>query len=565
MNYPTFLKEVDKTAKLCDIENLRAFVHEMARTLSEEKRERFLSVLAGFSDPEMKNETKPGRRDDNLQEDVEEAMENLEEIRNEERYIRCDYNEEWDDWNGDEEDQFDFSDPEDVLEDIDEAVALLSKCIDRAEYEKGAELAEKLSSLNAPVSGDYDYSSIDIRDMILFNLIDVDMETLLKESLYLVCMGKKDEERAEAMVRIMENLKNYCITLEDILETGDDEIDVNSILPSWIEALSRREGKAVDKLLEEALGMLEKPEDILLTASRYAQSHPVLYLAILRNGLGKKSAHDMVEIGMRALKEVPVESGERSEIALRTAGYALKKGDDDIVETCWLEAFRSTPDVVNFLRLRLLSKRFDENREEIRKAYMSHKYSFLYFDKPPRPMVMFFDSRFEEMIERYMNTDSGLGWSSTFMKEGIALLLLLLSAGADGKGIKAMESIAFNASAFKGNEYTLGTGLKRHGTDMEMFLKCFKEWKANITLDDSVCELWISKIEQWLLLRTEGIMGADRRNYYGECASFIAALGEVEESRGRKSWKQVLMEGYRTMYSRRRAFISELVSYGMRK
>ena len=58
-------------------------------------------------------------------------------------------------------------------------------------------------------------------------------------------------------------------------------------------------------------------------------------------------------------------------------------------------------------------------------------------------------------------------------------------------------------------------------------------------------------------------MAGSYRNYYGECAAFIAALGEVEESLGLISGKNVMMLAYRQQYNRRTAFHSELRSYGM--
>lgn len=68
-----------------------------------------------------------------------------------------------------------------------------------------------------------------------------------------------------------------------------------------------------------------------------------------------------------------------------------------------------------------------------------------------------------------------------------------------------------------------------------------------------------------ITMRVKGIMESNRRNYYGECAAFIAALGEVKESRGEWNVKANLMEYYKTMYSRRRAFHEELRKFGMRK
>ena len=36
-------------------------------------------------------------------------------------------------------------------------------------------------------------------------------------------------------------------------------------------------------------------------------------------------------------------------------------------------------------------------------------------------------------------------------------------------------------------------------------------------------------------------MEASRRNYYGECAAYIAAIGEVKELSGEKGGKQIFI------------------------
>ena len=51
-------------------------------------------------------------------------------------------------------------------------------------------------------------------------------------------------------------------------------------------------------------------------------------------------------------------------------------------------------------------------------------------------------------------------------------------------------------------------------------------------------------------------MDANKRNYYGECAMYIAALGEVMNA------KQDYMSKFAAQYSRRRAFKDELKSFG---
>lgn len=49
---------------------------------------------------------------------------------------------------------------------------------------------------------------------------------------------------------------------------------------------------------------------------------------------------------------------------------------------------------------------------------------------------------------------------------------------------------------------------------------------------------------------------------YGECASYIAAIGEIREYLGERGGKQMLMSRYAAEYSRRSAFRTELQNYG---
>ncbi len=49
-----------------------------------------------------------------------------------------------------------------------------------------------------------------------------------------------------------------------------------------------------------------------------------------------------------------------------------------------------------------------------------------------------------------------------------------------------------------------------------------------------------------------------------ECAAFVAAFGEVKESRGERNGKDNIFEAYRTEYSRRSAFHNEMRAFGMK-
>jgi hypothetical protein len=83
-------------------------------------------------------------------------------------------------------------------------------------------------------------------------------------------------------------------------------------------------------------------------------------------------------------------------------------------------------------------------------------------------------------------------------------------------------------------------------------------------LSETEQDSYLKWVEQLVRKRVDGIMEGNYRKYYHECAGYIAALGEVMESRGILKGKQRLMLGYKQDYSRRRAFHEALRNFGMR-
>ncbi len=563
MNYPTFLKEVDAAVSRGSKEQLSAFIHEIARTLPEGGRRGFLDTLGSYlsAQAEAKKERK-----ENLDAEIKAAVEELDEIISGERMLGSEYNEMWDDWDDDAEDEIIFHDPEEILPDIKHALSLMYKALDREEYRAGAVLAEKLSELRVEVGGDYYGDPLSIADLIYYNLVSGDIDTIVRNALYLEYMGNEEAERAGAMVRIMCSFRHYSITLESLLETARDEMDVSSLLPSWIEALAERNAEDVDKLLEEAVSMLGDSASVLDYASRYASSHPVIYRNILKNGKEKDFPMPLLDIGLKAIDEIPVDGKIRDEVCLLTASLAVREGKKEIMEKCWFEAFRSKPGVVNYLRLRLLSSSWKSVSEKVERIYREHCRSSSFFsEKEPLAAMLFFDMHFDEVVEKFMNPKEGLGWSYTFMKPGIAFFLMLLSDGARGKGMEDMLSLARTASSFSAAAFTAGTDEKKGADDKVLFSECFGMWKRDVHLDEETASKILDRLEKWIDLRISAIMDANKRKYYDECASFIAALGEVVESRGTAGGKEMIMQGYREKYNRRHSFHDSLRRYGMRR
>ncbi len=351
-----------------DKDKLGAFVHEMARTSPEEEREQFLLLLNNYC---TSSRGEPSKNDDSVATEIDKVLKKLEKIQGSERCLKSEYNEMWDDWDGDWDDEYCFFDPNDVLEDVKGAVFLLHKALDHEEYKKGAELA---------------------------------------------LLGNDKEQQAEAVLKIMDNFDDYSITLENILEMAKEEIDVKAFLPFWIIALASRPASSTDDLLKEAVNMLDNDSLALDVASKYASTHPILYVEILRRGLDLATAPQMLEIGLMGMKEVPEELETRSEICLLAAEYAIRAETPMVAEICWLEAFKSKPNVINYLRVRNFAKDWEKYNQVMRSSYVSYYKSQDSLHREYLPALMFFDTRFGEVIDKFMNPKDGIGWSFTFMK-----------------------------------------------------------------------------------------------------------------------------------------------------
>lgn len=592
MNLPQFLKEVDRLTDALSHDDLAIFIHEIARILPESQRDSFVDMLrpAGShsdSDTDMAGRQRTEKRNESADtaKMLEEIREKLIEINEGERCLDSEYNEEWDDWYNSDVPEVLFSDPDGVLTDVNRAMELIHRCVDTEAYREGYELAGMLSMLEITAEGDYDGSVLNMSDLSSNELLHHDFKQFLRECLYLTYMGNSLDDRADELFCMMANFGYYDIRLEDILQTGNEELpEFDQFLSLWISYLGHKKGTSAERFLKEAQSMLQDEDVLLDNARKFADTHPSLYEQFLRMKMDSGEDEKMFAIGMEAIDKIPESCRVRSKVALLSGTYACRLKEDHMAEKCWLEAFRSDSSVINYLRLRFLVKDWSGYADEVRTIYeqvykdSKGKNRDMFYDRGSQSenlvrkndycIMMFFDGQFDRVLKAGMNVKNALGWSTTFMKQGLSLSLLLLYQGElDGnlpRGLRDMLERAISACEFDAVKYYEGTDNPLSDNTREVFRKLFNQWKSSVQIPDKVRDAWLDRIDRWIALRVVGIMENNRRNYYGECASFIAALGEVQESAGDIHAKSRIMEHYRSEYSRRRAFHQELRNYGMR-
>ena len=579
MNLKKFLKYIDDTVSEMSGEQITSFVHEIARTLPERQRNYFIETLKSFKSDGNAAGDNPGCSIDTLQllrGEIAQVTEFLDAVNQGDFKLGSEIDYQYsNDWNWDNDEyEFIFSDPENILPKINKAIELLHRCIDLEAYKDGTELAGILFRLTVGVEGDYeDYEGTPLQIEDLFNeeLLDGTYDNFVQDALYLIYNGNKLTDRPSCLYNFIQNLQYVDVKLEYIMQLGDGDLpEFDEFLPLWIEYLGIQDGPVADNLLAEALSM--GSEDQYLEAARnFSDTHPELYKNILRNGMSEKDDTGMMQIGLEALVKIRKMSVLRGEIALLTADYANKLKDTEASERCWLEAFRSDPSVENYLRIRFLSRDYDRDAARVKTIYEE-----FYKKKDPDGSIssdlrykkycaiLFFEKRFEETMRFGLCVQNSLGWTYTFMKEGLALFFILLFREKYiPSGIYAMYSNVLSWMNFSVEKFLNGTVFANDSEPEKKFWQLFEFWKSGVDFSAEDYDLWMSICENQLSRRVTGIMQASRTKYYDECAAFIAAYGEVLESNGAEHEKALIMEKYRAEYSRRRNFVAALRSYGM--
>lgn len=568
MNLPLFLKKVDSLTKDMSDEELGIFVHETARLLPEEKRGSFLERLraaasvtesdGGYAGLDTAGKNK-------LIDEIHHIEDLLSSIDEGELCLTSEINEEYDDWYNSDAEEFLFEDHEGVLGTIDTAMDLIHRCVDMELYEEGYTLAELLATISVQDEGEYDVcigQLLDVHELYIHNLLTCDFDRLCRDSLYLAYKGNQMEDRADDIYRMMSNLNCRHLSLEDMLQNGQEELEhFEEFLDTWIEYLVSLQGREEKRLIQEAQSLMNDEEKEVENAKKYAGQYPSLYEQYLTKHQSADDAQRFFEIGQKAMAEVPVDCRERSQIALLTAGHALRLQKTDEAEMCWVEAFRSEKRPVHFLRI------FIESRDYARyeKAVQEICTSMNKRDNADYYTILFLNGRFREVLEDGMNAREALGWSYTFMKKGLRLFLLYLYRGDElPAGLRRMRDGAAGDMTFSEENYCQGLECRQERKDSDLFWKCFCEWKARTVMPEDEQQKVMERLESLIEMRVDGIMGANRRKYYGECAAFIAACGEVKESWGERMGKQSFMDSHRQRYPRRSAFKQELQDLGYR-
>jgi len=591
MNLREFTEAVDQTAGEMEKNELKCFIHNITRKIPEGKRTEFLKLLdnirkdGNVSDGE--NRLQAAARKANEQE-IEQEMSRLrsmfQRIEDEELCIYADGYEEYSQGYWEDNWVWEYEDPKDICRAYAEGSMLVQRCVNDGFYTDAIKIFDSMMSTEALVQNDWDMFSMGLEELVEEGLLTVDLEKLALYVLYAAYQAEKPEMRAQKLFDYFSVSFFQNISMEQMLSLGGEELTgLSDFWHSWIMLLIGKTGDVAGRLLKEAI-IYEKGEDGILETARAAyQSHPSLYLEAIEHFRGTDNSSRQLEAGIEALEKIEKKYKIRGEIALKTAEAAIRLGNTDCVEKCWLEAFRSNSTPVNYLRLVaesedfaiqqkaaeqiIRSARIGCNTESVSQELQGNSVSEI-----DKEILKFLIGDFDGSMERCAEVDQALGWSGKYIKCGLPLFLLLLFKRENlGQGCTKMAEIALGFMNFNAESYFEGTKCKAKSSenstrllnDRELFWECFNRWKCRYHLTDEQEKVYLSKLERLIDRRVKAILDGKFRNHYESVAALAAALGEVKESRGETGVKEKSLQEYRQIYTRWTSFHAELRKYGM--
>lgn len=204
-------------------------------------------------------------------------------------YLIGSWEEEYQDWYGDDNGDYSFQDPDHLLDTIDEACRLAHQCVDAELYKESYDLTQTLLALEVKADGDYaDYTGglMDWGELLSYDLVSVNQKQFTLDALYAAYQALPTEARPQELFQIFHNTSERELTLEHLLQNGEEELpEWNKFLPLWIEYLGGQSSNLAAKLLQEALSMQEDTDQTIKIAQKFAKRYPEIYKELLQNGL----------------------------------------------------------------------------------------------------------------------------------------------------------------------------------------------------------------------------------------------------------------------------------------
>jgi hypothetical protein len=591
MNYNTFTQKVDALMEQMTKEELIDCFHNVARKTPENNRVNFLAMIQDYSNKGEKTDSnkrynlKNLMNDNEVKEKLAKIKETFRKLEEEELCLSVHGYEDYSSGYWSDNWIYEYEDHEGIGNFLDDTTIFARDCINDFRYKEAVEIFDLIMNcvVWAVDEDGGDNFELELEELINENIFNVNLQALALDVLYSNYQMKNGEQRLNDFYQFFSYGYFRDISIEDIFSRGREELkDVEKFGEDWITFLMEKEGDIASRLLKEAVSYHRGIDGLVENARTAYKKHPSMYLEVLLEFEKNHEYQRMQEVGIEALDKIDRNLKIRAEIALKTAQASQCIQDMQTMSKCWFEAFHSDATVANYLRLYVdssvtkkyagLAEKRIETLNTSKECYYENLKSNLdknVISEHTKKEFEFFLGNFDKIKSYCEGIKGALGWSGSFIGDGLDLMLLyLLSSESLGKACKSISQRTSSGLGFsKPNnliffrENWIFENDIVESKNKDIFWNVFNKWKQNYPMSIEEINENLNWIEPIINKRVEAIVGGQYRRRYGDVALLIAAFGEVREANGVIMAKQSIIEKYKKKFPRHSSFHGALREY----
>lgn len=559
-------------------ENLQDIILNMMGLLSKEQREKLEVMIEACTTEKGKIPLTERMSQEFVDEKMELLRNWMSQIDEGELYLDVDEYEDYSDSYWDRDWITDYYDNQGIGDKIEFMIRFAQDCVDDQKYQEANDIYEWLWEMSVSTDPEYECDPVDLESLSENKIIHADLEQLALLTLYADYQIQEPENRAEDIYLYFFHYTFRKLHIQDMFCAGREELDgTEQFWEDWITLLQTKSGEEESRLLQEAVLYQEGIDGLVKMADKNCDVHPSLYLSAMQEYNKKHEYLQIEKTGERALEKIDSKLIIRSRIALMAAYAASCLGHaEKQMQFCW-ECFRSDSTDRNFLRLFGTKKMAEEygmrgrevlcSRERgnpvacVRNAELEKNIigDYGYY------MLSFYMGDFQKVKAVSKNPQGSLGWSGSFIRYGIRLILLYLYEKPLPS--KAAAGIAGYVGFPDGNDLSLQMDFEREIVEESRRLKTstfwnyFQRWKKYFQLSEEEKNKYFTWAEEIAYSRADAIVSGQHRRHYGEVAELLTLVAEIKEGMGEPGAKQMIFQEYKKKFPRHSSFQAEMRSY----
>lgn len=564
-------------------ESLQKIILDMTAFLTEDQRQQLERLIAECA----AGKSQAGVRQRTVrmsQELVDEKMEQLkiwmEQIDEGELYLDTEEYEDYSDnyWNRDW--IVEYHDNQGVGDKLMYAIQLAKDCVDDCRYAEAQFIYEWLWQMEVMAHNEYvdETDPASLERLVKNKIVKTDIRQLALLTLYADYQALDADKRAQDLYLYFSNREFQELHIEDMFQVGRENLpDTDRFWADWTALLKTKSGDVEARLLQEAVLFNEGVEELVKIADETSTTHPSLYLAAIKV-YDKNHDYDQIEkIGARALEQLEKSLKIRAEIAL-WAAYAAscQMHTQQMMQFCW-ECFASDSTVRNYLRLfgtkemavqygmrgrEILRSGIRTNRAELgrnRELCPNFVGDFGYHE------LCFYTGDFEAARHASKDPQGSLGWSSSFIRQGIRLFLLYLyeKPRPSMAAAAVAQNVGFEKDSDQSCVMAFESAIEEESRieKTSVFWNYFRRWKQHFQMDAAERRRYLAWAEKIVCSRADAIVGGQHRGHYEDVAILLAMTAEIKQDMGMQDAMQEMYAQYKKKFPRHSSFQGAMKRY----